>query len=291
MGQHCSSIPDDKPPFFLYEKEGLLHDFSRQSEYRVYRVRYKELYGTFPEMDQINKPIVALPLDDAFWPPSIKRLPEIGNVLKSFMDRGIMDSGIQYSILYNYKIYSSSKLLKEFEVRFRSLVGRYMYLYGLACSDDCIPALDTLLSDSHIVNRLGYYYDREKGMYYEGTWAKDKLIYGMVLHVESNVILFGSFSEGAFCEGVVRTNNCIYCGYFEDAGLECQEGLTLDIDTGVVFLGPHRENVVDGIAIAMDMKSGCIIKQQYVMGNCLKGIRGFLGRINAKIDTWKRNRV
>lgn len=286
----------DVPHFVVEEKNGLLKDDYRQAEYKRYRAKYKACRGAFPELDRINNPAVAISLDEAYWPQDAEKASRktIGGAFKGVMG-GTLDmmTGDVWGGLGKMigsgagAMGQNPELLKEFGRRFNALVEPHKFIYGLACSGDCIPDLDNLREDEHIVDDVGYRFDRANGVYYEGTWSGGELVYGMMLLVDSGLLLMGDVRNGFISEGVARSASAVECGIFGDDGLECQEGLSWDVENGVMFLGPHKEDAVNGMAIALELESGNIVKQEYRMGYPLKGVSGMISRRKAQAETRK----
>jgi len=276
------------PRFNVKEKDGILSTLNRQYEYKLYRSSYKDCFGVFPELDHINNPSVAIPIDETFWP--YYRLYNLRNVFRNFkkMCFDIMPPGVSYSILDNIRVEPRSKLEKEFGLRFSTLMSPIKYIYSLACSEACIPNVDSLVIDEHIVNDLGYRFDRKNRIYYEGTWNHDILIFGMVMVLDADIILFGKFNEdGIINKGVIRTRDSISCGELGEDGLECQEGFVWDTERDIMILGPFKDNLVDGEAIVWDLGSGRIIKQKYIKGDRANNLKYYIYRQRMRFEDWK----
>lgn len=289
----------DIPYFEVTEKDAILRKETRQDEYRRYRAKYKAARGVFPELDRINNPVVAICTDEAFWPQDAAKgaLKSIGKMYGSAM-KGAFKLG--FALMgagggsegasdliegLGHGIGQNPELLLEFTRRFKSIVEPHKYIYGLACNPDCLPDIDNLYPRERIVDNLGYRFDEENGIYYEGTWQDGELVYGMILPLRVGMIFMGDVRNGVISEGVIRSSDSVDCGVMGENGLECQEGFSYV--GSAIFLGPFTEGELNGMAIGVICESGACKKQEYVMGKAKTGIAGFIGRQKASMETHK----
>ena len=290
----------DIPYFELAEKDAILRKEARQDEYRRYRAKYKAARGVFPELDRINNPVVAVCLDEAYWPQDAAKgaLKSIGKMYGSAMKGafklgfalmgagGGVDGANDLIESVGHGMGQNPELLMEFTRRFKKIVEPHKFIYGLACSN-CIPDLDNLYPRERIVDNLGYRYDEENGIYCEGTWQNGELVYGIIYPRSMNMLFMGDVRDGVISEGVIRTPDSVDCGVMGEDGLECQEGFSFLVENGVFFLGGFTEGELNGMAIAVNCESGACKKQEYVMGKARTGIGGFIGRQKANMETRK----
>ena len=290
------------PHFEVKEPNEFLTNPIRQEEYRRYRQQYRAHFGVLPELDIIHHPAVAVPSSDAFWPS--KAATNSGkNILKSFgkmigsgakIGAGLMSPGSGFITDglcgaiegIGGTLNQHPELMAEFTRRFNALVSPYKSLYALLFDPDILPDLNAIPEGEYIVNGLGYRADRSTQTYWEGTWENGRLVYGLIWQPGGKLCI-ADMSDEHLWKGVFRKDDLICCGSLNSIGLECEEGLSLELDSNHAFLGPHHQDQLDGMIIVLDTSTGEIIKQEYVMGDPRSGLGGLISRQKAKLDTHK----
>jgi len=294
----------DVPYIVIDDEDGLILDDAQKMEYDKYRNKYKECRRVMPEFDMINNPPVGIPVADVFWPVDIRKKQKknmkdtalgiakgfgkytVGlagafmgfGAGKVFEGLGEIGAGMLTAAQKN------PELAAELEIQFQKIVDRYKFVYGLA-SIGYGNGFQANGPVENIQDGLGYSYDAQNGVYREGTWQNDQLVFGVT--VFDDAIFYGDYRDNFPSEGIlVQDGNVMYCGVFnDDLELECEEGFAINFESKMLWVGPFTGGQMNGMCIAYLASEGAMKKYMYENGKAKSGFSGWMAERQGKKET------
>lgn len=299
----------DVPYIVIDDEDGLIIEDRKKAEYEKYRAKYKEYRGVMPELDILHNPPVAVLIDDVIWPADIQKrsrkdsAKSLWNVTAGTVKLGaafgayLMSGGAigggtlekgAAQIGTGLSKPSDPILAAELADRFQKIVDRYKYVYGLAFTGYG-KGLKANGSVESITDSLGYSYDAQNGIYCEGTWQNNQLVFGVMSF--DNVVFYGDYRDNFPSEGVLVNDDVVYCGVFNsDLELECEEGFAMNFENKMMWVGPFAGGQMDGMCIAYSMSEGVMKKYMYDYGKAKSGFAGLKAGFQAQKETSRRAR-
>lgn len=299
----------DVPYFELPDCDYLLTSERSIHNYELYQRRYKEVRGVMPELDKINNPTCAINTKMIFMPTNLAKAQEkntgktalkglggmvdatadlfsgsIGGFLEK-MTKGVLDSATSM-VGHEY--------FDEFISEYRRRIHKYGFEYSLICTYDLNFIQDIPCGESCIKDNLGYKKD-EDGTYFEGTWQKDQLLYGMICSENGGFVFVGTFdSDGNPDEGVMKDGQ-IKMGLFNNLGLNCMHGVCISQDYSYedvyveyhVSVGGFEDDRYNGNIITfMKQKNGVVslFKDEYDYGEEIKKSKSNSSKLESKVS-------
>ena len=133
-----------------------------------YQNNYREIYGVYPELDRIHNPYTAR-WDDVYKACCFLR-----------------KSGF-YGALYYHDLHNRYR--RRLKRIYENYSKEWFFLISIDLEHRTIMSdIQSMSPTKNIVNDLGYC-KAENGNYYEGTWANNSFVYGLVYLAEQNVFL------------------------------------------------------------------------------------------------------
>lgn len=225
--------------FGLKGKRACISGLKNKEKYKEYQSDYRETYGVYPELDHIHNPYTAR-WDDVYQLCCFLRKPGI------------------YGALYYHDLHN------RYRRRLKRIYENYSKEWSFLRSIDLehrttMSDIQSMSLTKNIVNNLGYC-KTENGNYYEGTWAKESLVYGLVYLAEQNVFFAGSFDESG-------CSDC--CGVLINLGENTNKKRQVTTMAGKFRIKNGQISLYD---------SECLINIANIKNNELSSIDSYLGK-------------
>lgn len=167
-------VAADRRDFGLSSESAYIEGDRFKDKYATYQYNYQQQYGVLPEFDLVNRPFTAM-ADDVYY------------FYKNLRKRGFYGAWFYHDVhgFLNQKL---KKLYNQYK-------KEWAFIFGFA------PAIVEEINnriysgvEEKIENGLGYRV--MDGIYYEGTWKNEKLIYGLMYN--HDVFFVGTFDYDAY---------------------------------------------------------------------------------------------